>query len=136
MSLEMSLGERLRLSRMRKRLTQKQAAEKLNISNNVLSSYERDARDPDTKILRGLSELYDVSTDFLLGLTNNPDKEDSRNTSKLLQVFDQAVFEIKSDYEKNIYINEDELDDETLLLIKRALKNGMKFVDDMKHNRD
>lgn len=44
-------------------------AEKLGITNSVLSNYERDYRDPDTKMLTKIAELYEVSTDYLLGLS-------------------------------------------------------------------
>ncbi|WP_373895169.1 helix-turn-helix domain-containing protein [Virgibacillus sp. CBA3643] len=134
MTLEMTLGERLRLSRMRKRLTQKEAAKKLNISNNVLSSYERDARDPDTKMLALMSELYDVSSDFLLGLTDHPNKEAYEKKSKLDTLFNEVIFEITNEDEPTIYLDEGNLDEETLKLVKKALKNGMKLVDDMKKN--
>lgn len=134
MELKMTLGERLRLSRMRNKLTQIEAAEKLNISNNVLSSYERDARDPDTKMLRALSELYNVSADFLLGLTDYPNKEIYKNRSQLDNAFNEIIRELSTENEPSIYSKDGNLDEETIKLIKKAIKNGMKFVDEMKQN--
>ena len=55
---------------------QRQVAEFLNCSQQVYSNYELGQRDIPTEILIQLSNLYNVSTDYLLGLTNNP----KRNT--------------------------------------------------------
>jgi len=64
----MTLGERLKGAREKKGWSQLFVAEKLGITNTVLSNYERDYRDPDTETLKKLAELYEVSTDFLLGI--------------------------------------------------------------------
>lgn len=53
-------------------ITQKQMAEYLHCSQQVYSNYELGQRDIPTDILIKLSEFYNVSTDFLLGLTENP----------------------------------------------------------------
>lgn len=51
---------------------QRQVAEYLHCSQQVYSNYELGQRDIPTDVLIKLAQLYDVSTDFLLGLTNNP----------------------------------------------------------------
>lgn len=53
-------------------ITQKQVAEYLHCSQQVYSNYELGQRDIPTDILIKLAELYNVSTDFLLGLTSDP----------------------------------------------------------------
>ncbi|MGN0172285.1 MAG: helix-turn-helix domain-containing protein [Acutalibacteraceae bacterium] len=53
-------------------LTQKQIAESINCSQQVYSNYELGQRDIPTDILIKLSKLYNVSTDYILGITNNP----------------------------------------------------------------
>lgn len=55
-------------------LTQKQVAAKLNCSQQVYSNYELGQRDIPTDILIKLSYLYNVSTDYILGISNNPKK--------------------------------------------------------------
>ena len=69
----MSLGNRLKRMREVKKLSQIEAAEKLRLSNGVLSNYERDYRDPDTGTLAQMAKLYNVSTDYLLGLIDIPE---------------------------------------------------------------
>lgn len=73
----MSLGYRLKKEREKRNWSQKFVAEKIGITNTVLSNYERDYRDPDTETLKKLADLYGVSTDYLLGLTDNPQPKKS-----------------------------------------------------------
>lgn len=53
-------------------LKQRQLAEFLNCSQQVYSNYELGQRDIPTDVLIRLSRFYNVSVDYLLGLTNNP----------------------------------------------------------------
>ncbi len=53
-------------------LTQKQMTEILNCSQQVYSNYELGQRDMPTDILIKLSQFYKVSTDYILGLCDNP----------------------------------------------------------------
>ena len=52
-------------------LTQKQLAATLNCSQQVYSNYELGQRDIPTDILIKLSKFYNVSTDYILGLSDN-----------------------------------------------------------------
>lgn len=68
----MSLGKRLKVARLNKGLTQEEAAKHLGITFQALSNYERDVRDPDTKLLKSMAELYGVSADALLQIKPDP----------------------------------------------------------------
>lgn len=61
-------GERLRELRCEKALTQKQLAEKLNISQKSLSKYERESLDLSTELIVRICRYFQVSADYLLGL--------------------------------------------------------------------
>lgn len=81
-----TLGARLKEVRERLGLNQKQAAEKLGISNVVLNRYERDERKPDPETLRRIAEGYGVSIDYLLGLSDEPNPlGDMVTTARRLQ---------------------------------------------------
>ncbi len=77
------LGFRLKKAREQKNLNQIEVAKKLGISNGTLSGYERDYRDPDTETLFKLADIYDVSVDYLLGRTNNPNPNQFDNEPNL-----------------------------------------------------
>ena len=68
-----SLGERLKNLRIDNRFTQKEVVEKLGITGSTLSQYERNKRVPKNDVLVQLADLYNVSTDYLLNITNNPE---------------------------------------------------------------
>ena len=53
-------------------LTQKELAKTLNCSQQVYSNYELGQRDIPTDILIKLSNFYNVSIDYILGISNNP----------------------------------------------------------------
>ncbi len=63
---------RIRELREDRDLTQKQVAAVLNCSQQVYSNYELGQRDIPTDILIKLSKFYRVSTDYILGLRDEP----------------------------------------------------------------
>ena len=52
-------------------IKQKEIAKYLNIKQNTYSQYENGQRQLPIDILIKLSEFYNVSTDYILGLTKN-----------------------------------------------------------------
>ena len=67
-SLVYDFGYRLREQRLRKKLTQEQVGNLLGLSKATISGYENNTKLPSVAILRKLSALYGVSSDYLLGL--------------------------------------------------------------------
>lgn len=63
---------RIRDLREDRDLKQRQLSEFLHCSQQVYSNYELGQRDIPTDVLIKLSEFYNVSVDYLLGLTPNP----------------------------------------------------------------
>lgn len=59
-------SERLKQLRIEKGLTQEQVAKCVGVTRSTLSSYENQSRFPSYDILISLSQLYGVSTDYLL----------------------------------------------------------------------
>lgn len=52
-------------------MTQRQLAEKLNITQPQYFRYEQGYRDLPTDILIALADIYNTSTDYILGRTND-----------------------------------------------------------------
>jgi len=65
-------GIRLRKLRTTSKLTQKQLADKINVTHVSISGYESGNRTPDTDTLQKIAQVFDVSTDYLLGRTDDP----------------------------------------------------------------
>lgn len=66
----LNFGERLRMARERAGLSQLEVYKKINLNNKSLSRYENNATAPDPETVKALIELYDVSADFILGLSD------------------------------------------------------------------
>lgn len=61
-------GERLKNLRKTAGLTQEALARQLNVSKSVVSYYELQKRYPSPETLKKISEIFHVTTDFLLGI--------------------------------------------------------------------
>ena len=63
-------GERLRRLREKRRFSQVDVADRIGIKAATVSGYERNVTTPSLDILRRLALTFNVSTDYLLGLTD------------------------------------------------------------------
>lgn len=68
------LGDVLTELRKDKGMTQKQLAKKFNISGATVSTYETGAHQPTIEVLVQYAKTFDVSADYLLGLSRIPDR--------------------------------------------------------------
>jgi len=66
------LGNRLRYLRKTLNLTQSELANKLGITRGTYAHYEIGKREPDYETLQKIADFFEVSTDYLLGRTDNP----------------------------------------------------------------
>ena len=64
---------RIRDLREDRDITQKDIAEYLHIRQNTYSQYENGQRQLPISVLISLAKYYNTSTDYILGLTNNPE---------------------------------------------------------------
>ena len=67
------MGIRIKRLREKHKLTQAELGKKLNLSKQTISSYENGSRSPDPQTVTEMSKIFGVSTDFLLGQTENPE---------------------------------------------------------------
>lgn len=66
------IGERLRELRKDKYMTQDELASILNVDKTLISSYETNKSEPTDAIKLQLAKLFNVSIDYLIGLTSIP----------------------------------------------------------------
>ena len=69
------IGERLIQLRIKNGLKQQELANMFGLSSGTISFYESEQRKPDIDFIVAVAKYFDVSTDYLLGLTNATDKE-------------------------------------------------------------
>ena len=63
--------ERLKLLREEKKLSMAQLSSKINVSDAAICKWEKGISEPIASNLFNLSEVFEVSTDYLLGLEND-----------------------------------------------------------------
>ena len=63
-------GTRLKELRTERRLTQAQISAELGIHSVTYLHYEKNQREPSLELLVTIAKYYDVSTDYLLGLSD------------------------------------------------------------------
>ncbi len=68
----MLLPQRLKQLRLENDLTQESLAQRLPINRGTYAHYELGKRQPDLETLIRIAVFYNVSTDYLLGLTDLP----------------------------------------------------------------
>ncbi len=61
-------GNALKTLRLKENMTQAQLAQRLGVTKSVISAYETGLRLPSYDILIHIAKIYNVSTDYLLGL--------------------------------------------------------------------
>lgn len=76
----MQCNERLKLLRQENGMQQSDVAEKIGIKTGTYSTYETGRCEPNGTVLKALSKLYGVSTDYILGL------DDKKSTSLIDEV--------------------------------------------------
>lgn len=67
----MMIGELIAELRKDLRMKQTEVAAYLGVSTATISNYECDRYEPDLETVRRLSKLFNVTSDYLLGLTDN-----------------------------------------------------------------
>jgi transcriptional regulator with XRE-family HTH domain len=67
-------GDRLKALRKEKKLTQVQLGELFELSDAAINRHERGINQPDISMLIKYAEYFNVSADYLLGLSDNKNR--------------------------------------------------------------
>jgi transcriptional regulator with XRE-family HTH domain len=63
-----NLGNKLKTLRIQRQMTLKDVACRVGVSKSIVSAYENGSRRPSYEMLIKLARLFNVTTDYLLGL--------------------------------------------------------------------
>jgi transcriptional regulator with XRE-family HTH domain len=115
------VSQKIRLLRLERKLTQEQLADALGIKKQTISSYEYKKRAPNYDILLRISKFFQVSTDYLLGISEyrNPSvaqdiadallfhHENSKQNTQILEGMRDLQYFFEMEHEKIIKIKAD-----------------------------
>lgn len=71
--MKTTLSERLIDLRKKNKLSQTAVAKRIGVTSSLISAYEKQERKPSIDTLISLADIYNVSTDYILGRTYRDD---------------------------------------------------------------
>ena len=80
------VADRIKQLRLSNNMTQSELAKKLNITRSSVNAWEMGISTPSTTYIVELAQLFHVSTDYLLGLSDNVSLDISHLTEKEIQI--------------------------------------------------
>ena len=127
----MKFNERLKMLRLEKGLTQKALATRLGVGRTTISEYEGGNITPKQEGLLMLSDILNVSVDYLTGVSDNPlpksNNKDSRN--KCVETSILYIIKMLCDDEQVVKYKGVALDGNQKRLMKEQLKTTMRVLD-------
>lgn len=85
-----NFGDRLRVLRKLKDMKQEDVGQIIGVSGSAVGSYERNIREPSLEMIGKLAESFGVTTDYLLGLSDDPNgSAKEKSVLDLRQFLDQ-----------------------------------------------
>lgn len=85
------MKNRIVLAREHAKLNQKELAKILGISPSTLNGYEKGNHDPKSDGLIKIAKACNVTTDYLLGLSDNIEKEKNVSFSKIIPKIEEII---------------------------------------------
>lgn len=108
--------ERVRELAKKQGLSINQLEDKLNFGKNSLYGLKKS--NPNSKIIEKIADYFNVSTDYLLGRTDNPHIAKDNDNS--------MTIDLKKDAEETFFFDGHELNDEDIDLITSILETRIK----------
>lgn len=82
---------RLKEIRKKRNLTLKQVGKMVGVSEPTISNYETGKREPDFDILCRLADVLEVSTDYLLEMTDDPTPKDLKQEDEKVWIIRERL---------------------------------------------
>ncbi|MGC3728867.1 helix-turn-helix domain-containing protein [Enterococcus faecalis] len=120
----MAFSDKLKQLRTKKGIKQSELAKILHLRQSSISDYENNRSTPNPETIKKIAEYFNVSANYLLDI---PDKNDT----KLDSTIKETIEELKNEDTLLFMGKNGDIDEETARLLKIAMKNAIKTVDDM-----
>lgn len=89
----MKLGEKIKLLRKGKKISQEELANMLKINRNYLSRIETGKSEPTSSVLKNIAKIFNIDLNSLLDINNN----DIENTDKIKYIVENCKYLNDSD---------------------------------------
>ncbi|CEP86936.1 helix-turn-helix domain-containing protein [Paraclostridium sordellii] len=134
-----NLSNRLKLLRNEKNVMQKDIANYLNITTSAYGFYEQGKRTPTPEILSALAEYFDVSVDYLIGrvdtkqICNKKPVNINENEKDVEELLEETMSQILD--QEGLMLNGQIVDDNDLVLLRNAIRNGIELAKTMQKSK-
>ena len=114
-----TFGKNIKALRLEAELTGEELSAKFGLTKSAVSSWERRSRFPDEKLLKDLAAFFNVSVDFLLGVSDirNPISPDTKTFAQ--ELIDTMI-------RKGMITSEDDIDEDAQKAIMAAIRLDIK----------
>lgn len=119
-----TIAQKIQESLEKKSLTQRELAEKVNVTEATISRYISGTRSPRGEILSRIAAVLGVTTDYLLG--NSESSVIIDNEKDIEKVLNQTLDTLES--QDGLMLSGSPVDDNDFRLIKMAIQNGIEYA--------
>lgn len=120
--------DRLKELRKNVRKTQKEVSELIGVASSTYSMYERGKREPDFETLDKICQLFNVSSDYLIGASDYKKKYYELNAKDEKDI-EKALEKLVEELDNGLYSkNMEEYDQESRDLLINALSMGLSIA--------
>ena len=129
----MTFSDRVKQLRLKAGMTQYELADKLNLSRSAIAGYESEEKQASVKSIKELSNIFNVSVDYLLGATDIKNKPDELLKGEYHKDFENVDEALKFILEDNTVMafggfDTNKLTDDEIIEFANALKNQIELL--------
>lgn len=96
-----TFAERIKSYREKSGISQEELASKYGYTKQTVSSWENNGQIPRDSVLRNLASFFETSTDYLLGLTDDPSphkiQQENKKPKDLLKLLEQEEYTLNGE---------------------------------------
>lgn len=127
--------QRLKQLRKEKGLIQKELADIFHMQNTAISKYELGERKPDQDTLMNLAKYFDVSLDYLTGVSDirNPYTEDKDKYKKVDDIEEAMKIILE---QPGLMLKGSILSDESKIILANAIQMGLRTAEEIEKKKN
>ena len=123
----MTLGERIKSLRLDSNLTQAELAKRLKIARSNISKYEKSQMTPSNELIVKMAEIFDVSTDYLLGRTSDRHRPYYELGAKDIKEIDTLVEDLESQMNAGVSFRGEPLDEQDREVLMQSIRTAIEI---------
>lgn len=123
----MTLGERIKSLRLDGNLTQAELAKRLKIARSNISKYEKSQMTPSNELIVKMAEIFGVSTDYLLGRTNDRHRPYHELGAKDIKEIDTLMKDLENQMDIGISFHGEPLDEQDREVLMQSIRTAIEI---------